>query len=265
MSFLFGKEETKNEVPGFVEDAGKYAVERGTQFNQRGFMPYMGPSVAALTPKQRAAMQSTTNARAIFGMEAPGATVGYGGVPLPQGNGPAISWQDQATGNYTPAVMDDSEKSRLVQSQFQKYLGRDPAQGGYDYWMGQDRDHIIDHFQSGIQRDPLTGLPMAGNFGGVAGYSAFPLFSDNKRRLQDTYPGLMDYMRQFSIDPFTGAPEDQFNASRATPNRGGGMPDLGFANDFFDGGGFGRSGDRFQGGGLLSAAGNIAGGPSIFR
>jgi len=285
MSFLFGKEETKTEVPGFIKDAGEYVVDRGKEFNQRGFMPYMGPTVAALSPQQHAAMLNNANAAATFGLQAPGATAGYGGFAL---------------GN-TPAVVGDDPKSKYLQSLYQKHFDRAPDQAGYDFWMGKSIDEIQNSFGQGAQRDPLTGLPMAGQFGGIAGYSAFPIYADNMQRLNQTYPGLMDYQRSFSVDPLSSVmpaggfmpaggnagnvgilqliaaqkddrsagerTQDQFAGGGGQDSAGGGGFNFGGYSgigDMFDGGGPGTSGDNFQGGGFASAIGNAFGGPGFW-
>src|SRR6056297_1657892 len=84
MGSLFGgSQESSTEVPQFQKDAGEFGVNRARQIAERGYMPYFGPDVAALTPQQYQAMQGTQDARRAFGMS----TLGGGG----QGGGNAFA------------------------------------------------------------------------------------------------------------------------------------------------------------------------------
>jgi hypothetical protein len=60
-------------------DAGQRTLQRAEDVSRMGYMPYMGPDVAAMTPLQNAAMQSTNQAAAAFGMP-----TAQGGLPAPQ-------------------------------------------------------------------------------------------------------------------------------------------------------------------------------------
>lgn len=126
-----------------------------------------------------------------------------------------------------------------------------------------------------------TGLPEAQTFaGGVRGFSSAPLFEESLAALEASRPGQFQAIQDFFIDPVTGAPPaNAMPASAAAPMTGGLLDNGGAANDqtfgartapstggftglrdMFDGGGAGASGDRFEGGGLVSDLGNrIAG------
>ena len=80
-----GKSTSKVEIPKWLEDPAKRAISRGEDIAQIGYMPYMGPDVAAFSPTQMAAFGNTNQAASAFGMT-PSAGTGmppptnYGGV-----------------------------------------------------------------------------------------------------------------------------------------------------------------------------------------
>ena len=77
---------TKTEIPQYLEDAGKLAIQQAQQIQQMGYMPYMGPEVAAVNPYEQAAAQGVGQMASAFGMAAPAGldmgmpTVTQGGV-----------------------------------------------------------------------------------------------------------------------------------------------------------------------------------------
>lgn len=66
-----GSTENKVQIPKFLEEGFKYGLQRGKNTAELGYMPYMGPEVAAFTPAQTSAMQNTFDASRAFGMSAP--------------------------------------------------------------------------------------------------------------------------------------------------------------------------------------------------
>lgn len=111
--------------------------------------------------------------------------------------------------------------------------------------------------------------------GGVRGFSSRGLLDEAISQLGQERPGQLEAIQSFFIDPVTGdLPLGTPVQSPAVPvpttqggNDGGGMSVLpvqgdrqGFTSirDMFDGGGPGKSGDTFQGGGLISDIGNRA-------
>ena len=118
-----------------------------------------------------------------------------------------------------------------------------------------------------------TGLPEAQTFaGGVRGFSSAPLLEESMAALEASRPGQFGAIQDFFIDPVTGAaPEGLLSQPVSQPVVSGGRRDrdrtprvmpsgqgAGFTGfrDMFDGGGPGASGDRFEGGGLISDLGN---------
>jgi len=64
-----GSQTTQVTLPPHIEEASKRAIQRGEDIAKMGFMPYNGPSVAAFTPQQQAAMNGTQQAAGAFGMQ----------------------------------------------------------------------------------------------------------------------------------------------------------------------------------------------------
>lgn len=87
---------TKTEIPKYLEDAGKLAIQQAQQIQQMGYMPYMGPEVAAVNPYEQAAAQGVGQMASAFGMAAPagldmgmptvtqGGMTGYSSYPIYQ-------------------------------------------------------------------------------------------------------------------------------------------------------------------------------------
>lgn len=63
-----GGETQKTEIPDWLKQPAMRNIARAEQLAQTGYMPYYGPDVAAFTPMQEAAMQSTADAGAAFGL-----------------------------------------------------------------------------------------------------------------------------------------------------------------------------------------------------
>lgn len=63
-----GSQTSKVEIPSWIQGPASRNIQRAEQLAQVGYMPYYGPSVAALTPMQLQAMQSTADAAAAFGI-----------------------------------------------------------------------------------------------------------------------------------------------------------------------------------------------------
>lgn len=59
---------TEMTIPAYLEEPIKRNIARAEDISRIGFVPYMGPDVAAMTPMQEAAMQSTGQAAAAFGL-----------------------------------------------------------------------------------------------------------------------------------------------------------------------------------------------------
>lgn len=82
-NILGGKTESKAEIPEYAQQASKEAIALAKEVGGMDYMPYYGPSVAAITPAGRQAMQGTMDAAAAFGMAPKGMDV-MAGMPTPR-------------------------------------------------------------------------------------------------------------------------------------------------------------------------------------
>lgn len=63
-----GSQTTQVAIPKYIEDASRANIAQGKEISQIGYTPYYGPDVAAFTPMQQAAMQSTADFGSAFGL-----------------------------------------------------------------------------------------------------------------------------------------------------------------------------------------------------
>lgn len=177
----------------------------------------------------------------------------------------------------------------------------DLAQFGYTPYYGPDVAALTPQqiaAQQGINAaaqafgmptaDVMAGMPQATDYNGMMAYSSQPLYQQSLDALRTNMPAQYEAMRAPFIDPVTGASPRSPYGSYVAPapqstnplrqmgngGSGGGNGDSYMAGpaggsggytsfaDMFDGGGPGRSGDTFQGGGMISMVGNALGGPS---
>ena len=108
-----GSQTQKVEIPAWLENASQENIARAKQVAAIDYMPYMGPTVAAQTPLQMAAMQNTGQAAGAFGMAGSNLT-GAEGMPTPQqfaggitgySDFPIYEQARQLYGQYDPANM----------------------------------------------------------------------------------------------------------------------------------------------------------------
>lgn len=100
-------------------------------------------------------------------------------------------------------------------------LARQIAQGGYVPYQGGEVAAFSPQMTQGMQgsqdmwsafNNPggtvpqvAASIPEAQDFGGgLKGYSGYGGYQDQLANLQQSYPGLASYLRQFTIDPRTG-------------------------------------------------------------
>ena len=131
-----GSQTSAVEIPRYLENASKKSLNRAEDTQNIGYMPYMGPDVAAFTSPQTQAMQANLDAGAAFGLVDPG-------------------------------------------------------------------------------MDAMAGMPEAQDFGGVQGYSSFPMYQMAVDDLAESRPGQVDAYNKLYVDPITG------EGGHTGPNYGG--------------------------------------------
>lgn len=120
-----GSQTSEVSIPRYLENASKKSLNRAEDTQNIGYMPYMGPDVAAFTSPQTQAMQANLDAGAAFGLVDPG-------------------------------------------------------------------------------MDAMAGIPEAQDFGGVQGYSSFPMYQMAVDDLAESRPGQVDAYNDLYVDPITG-------------------------------------------------------------
>jgi len=78
-----GSQSSKVEIPPWAEQAMIKSLGRAEKMAEIGYQPYYGPDVAAFSPMQEQAMQTTANAAAAYGL-APAGMDAMAGVPQAQ-------------------------------------------------------------------------------------------------------------------------------------------------------------------------------------
>ena len=116
-------QETK--IPAYIEEAGKKALERAQQVQDLGYVPYMGPEIAAINESERALNRNVGAMASAFGLEGP--------APLTMGDAAVTSAGGVSGYSSYPAYM--SALQRLQEQRPEQYaylagLGRfDPITG----------------------------------------------------------------------------------------------------------------------------------------
>jgi len=146
-----GSQTTQVEVPQYVEDAARANLAQGQEVSRIGYTPYYGPSVAAFSPMQTAAMQNTADFASAFGM-APQMDV-TAGMPQAEEYAGGIRGYSSAP-LYEQAVAELAARrpaqAALIESQFidptattmqQGLLNRGFDDAGMDYGYDENMDY----------------------------------------------------------------------------------------------------------------------------
>ena len=86
-----GSQTQQVEIPDWVRDPSIRNLARAEEAQKIGYMPYYGPDVAAFNPTQQAAMQSSYDTAAAFGLVPQGGNV-MAGVPQAQDYGGVMGY-----------------------------------------------------------------------------------------------------------------------------------------------------------------------------
>jgi hypothetical protein len=151
-------EQTK--IPEYLEEAGKIAIQQAQNIQQMGYMPYMGPEIAAINPYEQAMAQNVGQMASAFGMSAP-------------------SSLDMGMPTVTQGGMTGYSSYPIYQSAMERLREQRPEQ--YDFFAGQTGFDPITGAATGYV--PLT-FNIGGDTGGVAPVSSGggddgPAFADD--------------------------------------------------------------------------------------
>jgi len=157
-----GSQTSQVEIPAYLENASKKSLNRAEDTQNIGYMPYMGPDVAAFTQPQQQAMQANIDAAAAFGLVDPGLDA-MAGMPQAQDfNGV----QGYSSFPMYQMAVDDLKASRPGQVAAYDDLYVDPITGtgghnnGFPYFPGLGR--FTDPGRGSISRTPVDYDPGAG-------------------------------------------------------------------------------------------------------
>jgi hypothetical protein len=229
---LFGSSESTTELPDWVVGPAQEMLQRSVDMGKAGYMPWTGPSVAAIDRSQVAGMKNNQDMAAAFGMQ----------TAMPN----IMPATDYGNGVFGYSSMPLYEQNMAT--------------------LQETRPGQMDYYNSFFV-DPVSGVEGANMNAGQQGstgpltYNQSPQFEGNEyysdqarrdRAIDDVLYGHLGGMAGQSVQsmpPMQGPQQ---------PGQGG-YTGLG---DMFDGGGPGQSGDKFGGllGGISNARGKKPGG-----
>lgn len=116
-----GSKTSAAEIPSWVEGPAKRNLASAELAKKIGYMPYYGPSVAALSPQQQSAMQASNTAMQAFGL-APKGQPYSSGVPAPQTFAGGV--QGYSSGDlFEQAVAELAARDPEQMAKYNKYYG----------------------------------------------------------------------------------------------------------------------------------------------
>ena len=119
------KSTQSTQIPAYIEEAGKMALQRAQEIQAMGYVPYMGPEVAAINPYEQAMATNVGSMASAFGLAAP--------VGMDMGGMPTVTQGGMTGYSSYPAYMASLERLRETRPEM------------YDYFSGMTRF------------DPITG------------------------------------------------------------------------------------------------------------
>ena len=182
MSSMFGSQTTKNEIPAYAEDTSKQALGMANARNEMGYIPYMGPDVAAFNPMQKAGMQGANTMAASMGlgtaapsfMEAQdfgGGVMGHSSQPLYQANMDALEAANPELFAALRALTQMTSQDAMGQAPGAAMRGENPFQpGGFaGDGMGPNngRTGQVGNGDIGRAISDMVGNATGGRFGGA--------------------------------------------------------------------------------------------------
>lgn len=116
-----GSRTSEASIPSWVQGPAERNLASAEQAKSIGYMPYYGPSVAALTPQQLSAMSASNSAMQAFGL-APQGQAFDPGVPTPQTFAGGV--QGYSSGDlFDQAVAELASRDPEQLAKYNKYYG----------------------------------------------------------------------------------------------------------------------------------------------
>lgn len=108
------KSTQSTQIPEYIEEAGKLALQRAQEIQAMGYIPYMGPEVAAINPYEQAAATNVGSMASAFGMAAP--------VGMDMGGMPTVTQGGMTGYSSYPAYMASLERLRETRPEMYQYF-----------------------------------------------------------------------------------------------------------------------------------------------
>ena len=155
------------QIPEYIQEAGKLALQRAQDVQAMGYIPYMGPEVATINPYEQAAASNVASMASAFGMTAPVSRSMAGMPTVTQGGITGYS-------SY-PAYMASLERLREVRPEMYDYFS---GMTRFDPITGQLNPNYDAAMQAAIE--PQVAAPVSGGGGSDDGPSMRD-FMDERR------------------------------------------------------------------------------------
>lgn len=108
------KSTQSTQIPEYIEEAGKLALQRAQEIQAMGYVPYMGPEVAAINPYEQASAANVGGMAAALGMQAP--------VGMDMGGMPTVTQGGMTGYSSYPAYMASLERLRETRPEMYQYF-----------------------------------------------------------------------------------------------------------------------------------------------
>ena len=152
------KSTQSTQIPEYIEEAGKLALQRAQEVQAMGYVPYMGPEVAAINPYEQAMATNVGSMASAFGLAAP--------VGMDMGGMPTVTQGGMTGYSSYPAYMASLERLRETRPEMYEYFSGmtrfDPITGA----LNPDYDARM---QAAIE--PQVAAPVSGGGGSDDGPS----------------------------------------------------------------------------------------------
>jgi hypothetical protein len=162
---------TKTEIPAYIEEAGKLALQRAQEIQGMGDVPYMGPEVAAVNPFEQAAAANVGSMASAFGLQA-SAGIDMGGMPtVTQGGMTGYSSYPAYA-----AALERLKEQRPDQYNYMAGMTR------FDPITGMENPEYVARMEAARQAQAARAMPSGGNddgpmFAPVSGGSSSPSYN----------------------------------------------------------------------------------------
>tara|TARA_R110000772_G_scaffold75818_3_gene164277 strand:+ start:553 stop:1251 length:699 start_codon:yes stop_codon:yes gene_type:complete len=216
------------EIPEWMNTAAQQNVGRAQQAQQIGYTPYYGPDIAAFSPAQQAAQQSTMDTASAFGLAPQGMSASAG---MPQAQEYAGGIQGYSAAPLYTQALNEFQTQRPGQYDAINAMFADPQTGappanfapativGTDPITGQPMYSSNNSYMG--DDNPYDNPPAEENFGSI--FDA-PMFNDTRAQavfgIQPTQQERVAEQQQRALQAGIAANGDNNAAFNSSPSAG---------------------------------------------